>query len=86
MQIRGGGKIPVYRMSFNPAENAVLLSTRTSNLDNSTYDLYMIPKDQEREDHVPGNRIYSFQTSDVYNLTVYNCHLSLTEPFSLPSD
>ncbi|CAG9862045.1 unnamed protein product [Phyllotreta striolata] len=53
IQIRGGGKIPVYRMSFNPAENAVLLSTRTSNLDNSTYDLYMIPKDQEREDHVP---------------------------------
>ncbi|CAG9819218.1 unnamed protein product [Phaedon cochleariae] len=53
IQIRGGGKVPVYRMSFNPAENAVLLCTRTSNLDNSTYDLYMNPKEQEREDHVP---------------------------------
>nr|NVI69621.1 coat protein (coatomer) alpha [Cucujiformia] len=53
IQIRGGGKTPVYRMSFNPAENAVLLSTRTSNLDSSTYDLYMISKDLEREDQVP---------------------------------
>ncbi|KAK9890479.1 hypothetical protein WA026_010561 [Henosepilachna vigintioctopunctata] len=53
MQIRGGGKNPVYRMSFNPAENAVLLSTRTNNLDGSTYDLYTIPKDQERDDQIP---------------------------------
>ncbi|XP_060529873.1 coatomer subunit alpha [Cylas formicarius] len=53
IQIKGGGKIPIYKMSFNPAENAVLLSTRTSNLDNSTYDLYIIPKEQERDDHVP---------------------------------
>lgn len=40
-------------MSFNPAENAVLLSTRTSSLDNSTYDLYIIPKEQERGDDIP---------------------------------
>ncbi|VEN35072.1 unnamed protein product [Callosobruchus maculatus] len=53
IQIRGGGKVPVYRMSFNPAENAVILCTRTSNLENSTYDLYVIPKEQDREDHVP---------------------------------
>lgn len=53
IQIRGGGKIPVFQMSFNPAENAVLLSTRASVLDNSTYDLYVIPKDQERDDHIP---------------------------------
>lgn len=46
-------KTPVYRMSFNPAENAVLLSTRTPNLDNSTYDLYVIPKDQEKDEQVP---------------------------------
>jgi coatomer subunit alpha len=33
-------------MSYNPAENAVLLSTRIAgNLENSTYDLYFIPKD-----------------------------------------
>ncbi|XP_050302068.1 coatomer subunit alpha [Anthonomus grandis grandis] len=53
IQIKGGGKVPVYGMSFNPAENAVLLFTRTSNLDNSVYDLYMIPKEQESGDHVP---------------------------------
>lgn len=53
IKIRGGGKTPVFRMSFNPAENAVLLSTRTSNLESSTYDLYMIPKEQEKDDQVP---------------------------------
>ncbi|XP_066146257.1 coatomer subunit alpha [Euwallacea fornicatus] len=53
IQIKGGGKIPVYGMSFNPAENAVLLFTRTSNLENSVYDLYIIPKEQESGDHVP---------------------------------
>ncbi|CAH0555045.1 unnamed protein product [Brassicogethes aeneus] len=53
IQIRGGGKVPVFKMSFNPAENAVLLSNRLSNLDNSTYDLYTIPKDLERDDVVP---------------------------------
>lgn len=34
-------------MSFNPAENAVLLSMRSTNLDSSTYDLYIIPRDAE---------------------------------------
>lgn len=37
-------KNPVYSMSFNPAENAVLLCTRYSNVENSTYDLYVLPK------------------------------------------
>ncbi|KAK5639332.1 hypothetical protein RI129_011824 [Pyrocoelia pectoralis] len=46
IQIRGGGKTPVYGVSFNPAENAVLLCTRSTNLDNSTYDLYVIPKEE----------------------------------------
>jgi len=33
-------------MSYNPAENAVLLTTKlNSNLENSSYDLYFIPKD-----------------------------------------
>lgn len=47
MQIRGGaGKSPAYSMSYNQAENAVLICTRQpSNIDNSTYDLYMIPKE-----------------------------------------
>lgn len=44
MQIRGGGKTPIFSMSYNPALNAILLCTRTSNMENSTYDLYSIPK------------------------------------------
>lgn len=43
MQLRAGSRSPVYSMSFNPAENAILLNTRThNNLDNSTYDLYQV--------------------------------------------
>jgi coatomer subunit alpha len=34
-------------MSYNPAENAVLLITRTNNVENSTYDLYVVPKDAD---------------------------------------
>lgn len=47
MQVRGGGKVPTFSMSYNPALNAILLCTRTSNMENSTYDLYSIPKDPE---------------------------------------
>ncbi|XP_032833195.1 coatomer subunit alpha [Petromyzon marinus] len=49
MQLRGGSKNPVFSMSYNPAENAVLLCTRASNLENSTYDLYSIPKDSDSQ-------------------------------------
>ncbi|RMB90615.1 hypothetical protein DUI87_32879 [Hirundo rustica rustica] len=45
----GGSKFPVFSMSYNPAENAVLLCTRASNLENSTYDLYTIPKDADSQ-------------------------------------
>ena len=47
MTLRGAqGKSPFFNMSYNPAENAVLLSTRTAgNLDNCCYDLYYVPKD-----------------------------------------
>ncbi|KAF5271367.1 hypothetical protein FQA39_LY08165 [Lamprigera yunnana] len=51
IQLRGGGKTPVYSVSFNPAENSFLLCTRMANLDNSTYDLYVIPKEQENIEH-----------------------------------
>jgi len=47
MQLRSGSRSPVYNMSYNPAENAVLLCTRASNLENSTYDLYQVPKDSD---------------------------------------
>lgn len=36
-------------MSYNPAENAVLLCTRTSNVENSSYDLYGIPKESDSQ-------------------------------------
>jgi len=46
MQIRAT-RAPTYSMSYNQAENAVLLCTRTSNAENSSYDLYTIPKDSD---------------------------------------
>merc|ERR1719412_2588584 len=46
MQLRAG-RAPVYSMAYNAAENAVLLSTRHANAENSTYDLYTIPKDSD---------------------------------------
>ena len=49
MQLRGGSRSPVYSMSYNPAENAVILCTRTTNLENSVYDLYTIPKDSDSQ-------------------------------------
>ncbi|ESN99870.1 hypothetical protein HELRODRAFT_101473 [Helobdella robusta] len=49
MQLRGSGKVPIYSMSYNPAENAILLTTRAANLENSTYDLYTIPKDSDSQ-------------------------------------
>jgi len=45
IQMRSGSRNPVYSMSFNPAENAVLLCTRASNVENSTYDLYQLPRE-----------------------------------------
>ena len=46
MQIRAT-RAPTYSMSYNAAENSVLLCTRTSNAENSSYDLYQIPKDSD---------------------------------------
>lgn len=47
MQLRGGSKSPVHSMSYNPALNAILICTRATNLENSTYDLYSIPKESD---------------------------------------
>lgn len=49
MQLRGTGKSPPHSMSYNPALNAILICTRTTNLENSTYDLYSIPKDSDAQ-------------------------------------
>lgn len=56
MQIRGGGKTLVFSMSYNPALNAILLCTRTTNMENSTYDLYTIPKDPESNSETDSKR------------------------------
>ena len=55
MQIRAG-RSPVYSMSYNQAENAVLLCTRTSNAENSTYDLYMMPREEGSSEAPEGKR------------------------------
>lgn len=49
MQLRGGNKSPNFSMSYNPAENSILLCARTSNIENSTYDLYTISKDTDSQ-------------------------------------
>lgn len=59
MQLRSGTRGKVYDMSYNPAENAVLLTTRPSNVENSVYDLYQIPKnvnDSNNPDAPEGKR------------------------------
>nr|XP_011420529.2 coatomer subunit alpha [Crassostrea gigas] len=58
IQLRGGSRNPVFSMSYNPAENAVLLCTRASNAENSTYDLYALPKtsDSQNPDAPEGKR------------------------------
>lgn len=39
-----GSKSSFYSMSYNPAENAVVITSRANNIENSAYDLYQIPK------------------------------------------
>jgi len=56
MQMRGGSRSPVYAMSYNAAENAVLLSTRAPNAENSIYDLYVIPEDGDSSHATEGKR------------------------------
>ena len=42
MHLRSGSRTPVHSMSFNPAENSVLLTTRTHAIENSSYELYQV--------------------------------------------
>lgn len=53
LKLRGGSRICFHTMSFNPVENAVLLSVRTSNIENSSYDLYINPKHSDIENYEP---------------------------------
>lgn len=45
MQLRGGGKTPVYSIGYNMAESALLVCTRNTNIESSTYDLYKVPRE-----------------------------------------
>lgn len=47
MRLRSHGRVNVYSISYNPAENSVLVCVRNTNVENSTYDLYMLPKDDK---------------------------------------
>ncbi|XP_015755385.1 PREDICTED: coatomer subunit alpha-like [Acropora digitifera] len=42
---RNSSRTPVYSMSFNPAENCVLLCTNASNPENCVYELHAVPKE-----------------------------------------
>lgn len=57
MQLRGGSRQPVHHISYNATENAILVTTRNANFENSTYDLYNIPKEEtERKEVADGKR------------------------------
>ncbi|ODM89350.1 Coatomer subunit alpha [Orchesella cincta] len=45
LQLKGGPRLNVRSLSYNPAENTVLLTTRPPNSDNGSYELYVIPGD-----------------------------------------
>ncbi|RWS28728.1 coatomer subunit alpha-like protein [Leptotrombidium deliense] len=47
MQLRNRGRFPPFSMAYNPAENALLLVTRTHHSDNCIYDLYTIPSSSD---------------------------------------
>jgi len=44
IQLRNRGRNSVHSISYNPAENALLVCTSANNVDNCVYDLYIIPK------------------------------------------
>lgn len=49
MPLRRSGRNPVHTLSYNPAENAILVCTRSSNPEYCIYDLYIIPKEVKSE-------------------------------------
>ena len=44
LQLRNAGRTPVFSAAFNPAENALLLVTKTPSGENSIYEVYTLPK------------------------------------------
>jgi len=56
MQLKSTSRTKVYSMSYNPAEHAVLLTTRTQNIENSSYELYQLPKNPDSANSPEGKR------------------------------
>ncbi|XP_076809045.1 coatomer subunit alpha-like [Clavelina lepadiformis] len=58
MQLRSASKASIFSLSYNPSENAVLVTSRASNIENSHYDLYQVPKttDSSNPDAPEGKR------------------------------
>lgn len=55
IRLRSHGRVNVYSISYNPAENVLLVCIRNSNVENSTYDLYALPKDSDRTPSSPSD-------------------------------
>lgn len=50
MAMRGKQPYPYFSLAYNPAEHSVLLTTKSApNTENSTYDLYAVPKEPASE-------------------------------------
>ncbi|KAK6730515.1 hypothetical protein RB195_007150 [Necator americanus] len=47
---------PYYALSYNPAENAFLLTSRSHNKEQCFYDIYRVPKDADGNTEAPVNR------------------------------
>lgn len=47
LQLRGNARTPIHSISYNPAENSVLVVTRAANPDHSIYELYNVPTEAE---------------------------------------
>ena len=96
MQIRAG-RSPVYSMSYNQAENAVLLATRAANAENSTYDLYAMPKEDSSSSDSPEGKRSSGLTAiwvarnrfavldKSHSLVIKNLKNEVTKKVSIPN-
>lgn len=98
MRLRSHGRVNVYSISYNPAENSILVCVRNSNLENSTYDLYLLPKDGEKSSSSPADSKRSAGLTAVwvarnrfavldrsYSLVIKNLKNELTKKVNIPT-
>lgn len=55
MQLRNRGRLQPHSVYYNPAANAILVTTRSSNVENSIFDLYSLPKDIDSQSSSESN-------------------------------